>query len=121
MREYGDVNFIIGKTLRVLPETKSPKPGGNLLHIASRFAGPLPGRMNGLCVCQASVADFARSSAWLRSVIKWQLGLSWTRDQKPQGLRVKGCESRLASEPFHIRTREAALSWLWSFVVTDLC
>jgi hypothetical protein len=41
MGEYGDVNFILGKTLRVLPETKSPKPVGNLLHIASRFTGPL--------------------------------------------------------------------------------
>ena len=40
MREYGDVNFIFGKTLCVLLETKSPKPVGNLLHIASRFAGP---------------------------------------------------------------------------------
>jgi hypothetical protein len=40
MGEYGDVNFIFGKTLRVLPETKSPKPLGNFLHIASRFPGP---------------------------------------------------------------------------------
>ncbi len=39
MREYGDVNFIFGKTLRVLPETKSPKPVGNLLHNASRLTG----------------------------------------------------------------------------------
>ena len=50
MGEYGDVNFIFGKTLRVLPETKSPKLVGNLLHIASRFAGPLlsSGRMDSL-------------------------------------------------------------------------
>jgi hypothetical protein len=40
MGEYGDVNFIFGKTLRVLPETKSLKPLGNLLHIASWFTGP---------------------------------------------------------------------------------
>ena len=40
MREYRDVNLIFGKTLRVLPETKSLKPVGNLLHIASRFTGP---------------------------------------------------------------------------------
>jgi hypothetical protein len=40
MGEYGDVNFIFSKTLRVLPKTKSPKPLGNLLHIASRLTGP---------------------------------------------------------------------------------
>lgn len=39
MRKYGDVNFIVGKTLRVLSETKLPKPRGNLWHVASRFAG----------------------------------------------------------------------------------
>jgi len=37
--KYGDINFIVGKTLRVLSETKLPKPGGNLVHVASRFAG----------------------------------------------------------------------------------
>lgn len=37
--KYGDINFMVGKTLRVLSETKLPKPGGNLLHVASRFAG----------------------------------------------------------------------------------
>jgi len=41
MGEYGDVNFIFGKTLRVLPETKSLKPLGNLLHIASAVYRPL--------------------------------------------------------------------------------
>ena len=36
MGKYGDVDFIVGKTLRVLSETKLPKPGGTLFHIASR-------------------------------------------------------------------------------------
>ena len=40
MGQYGDVNFIFGKTLRVLPETKSRKPVGNIRHIASRSIGP---------------------------------------------------------------------------------
>src|SRR6516164_5516113 len=31
---------MLGKTLRVLPETKLPKPNGNLLHTASRNRGP---------------------------------------------------------------------------------
>ena len=35
MRKYEDVNFIVGKTLRVLSETKLPKPRGNLWHVAS--------------------------------------------------------------------------------------
>src|ERR1700693_4046016 len=48
MGEYGDVNFIFGKTPRVLPETKSLKPVGNLLHIASRFTGPILSRMDTL-------------------------------------------------------------------------
>ena len=37
MAEYGDVNFILGKTQRVLPKAKSLKPVGNLLHIASHL------------------------------------------------------------------------------------
>jgi hypothetical protein len=51
MGQYGDVDFMVGKTLRVLRETKSPKPGGNLLHTASRFTGPLPSRMNSSYGC----------------------------------------------------------------------
>jgi hypothetical protein len=34
MPEYGNVNFILGKALRILPETKLPKPVRNLLHEA---------------------------------------------------------------------------------------
>src|SRR5258705_13058148 len=66
MREYGDVNFIFGKTLRVLHETKSPKPVGNLLHIASRFTGPLyysaAAGWIAYPFCEANVAGFARCS-----------------------------------------------------------
>jgi hypothetical protein len=60
MREYGDVNFIFGKTLRVLHETKSPKPVGNLLHIASRFTGPLlsRGRMDSLYFLRGECSPF---------------------------------------------------------------
>jgi hypothetical protein len=36
MAEYGNVNFILGKALRVLPETKLSKPVRNLLHKAPR-------------------------------------------------------------------------------------
>jgi hypothetical protein len=36
MAEYGDVNFVLGKALRVLPETQLPKPVRNLLHKAPR-------------------------------------------------------------------------------------
>ena len=32
--QYRGVNFIFGKTLRVLPETKLPKPVRNLLHVS---------------------------------------------------------------------------------------
>jgi hypothetical protein len=34
--EYRDINFILGKALRVLPETKLSKPVRNLLHAAPR-------------------------------------------------------------------------------------
>lgn len=37
MAEYGDVNFILGKALRVLPETKLSKPVRNVLQKAPRF------------------------------------------------------------------------------------
>jgi hypothetical protein len=37
MAEYGNVNFILGKALRILPETKLPKPVRNLLHAAPRI------------------------------------------------------------------------------------
>jgi hypothetical protein len=47
MSEYGDVNFILGKALPLLPETKSPKPVRHLLHTAPRvlFLGSGTGRM----------------------------------------------------------------------------
>lgn len=32
--QYRGVNFIFSKTLRVLPETKLPKPVRNLLHVS---------------------------------------------------------------------------------------
>jgi len=35
--EYGNVNFILGQALRVLPEAKLPKPVRNLLHAAPRI------------------------------------------------------------------------------------
>lgn len=62
MGKYGDVNFIFGKTLRVLPETKLPKPGGNLLHVASRFTGHYPAGRTAYPLCEANVVDFARRS-----------------------------------------------------------
>jgi hypothetical protein len=34
--EYRDINFILGKALRVLPETKLSKPVRNLLHAVPR-------------------------------------------------------------------------------------
>ena len=45
MGEYGDVNFILGKALPSLPQTKSPKPVRNLLHTRPRgfyFLAPAP-------------------------------------------------------------------------------
>ena len=67
MGEYGDVNLIVGKTLRVLSETKSPKPVGNLRHIASRFTGPFAQqRQDGAYTfCKANAGGFAHSSACL--------------------------------------------------------
>jgi hypothetical protein len=37
MPEHGNVNFILGKALRVLPETQLSKPVRNLLHAAPRI------------------------------------------------------------------------------------
>jgi hypothetical protein len=45
-----------------LPETKLPKPGGNLLHVASRFTGHYPAGRTAYPLCEANVVDFARRS-----------------------------------------------------------
>lgn len=57
MSEDGDINFIFGKTLRVLPETKSLKPVNNLLHFASRVTGPqAAAEPTAYTFCEASAA-----------------------------------------------------------------
>ena len=48
MAEYGNVNFILGKALRILPETKLPKPVRNLLHQRLRADQSCIGRIESL-------------------------------------------------------------------------
>src|SRR3954467_13162182 len=79
MGEYGDVNFILGKTLRVLPKPKSPKPVGNLLHIASGLQVLLKRQYGSLYVLRGECSLFA---LWVRMPVRAH------KPPKPAMLRV---------------------------------